>query len=295
VAGSPYAIKVVYTSDSINFLGNSGLLAGGQAVNKATLTVTANPNSKTYGQAVTESGSISGAVNGDGITASFSSPGDAASAPVGTGSYTISATLSDPNNKLSNYAVQQTTALLTVKPRRLTITARNQSKTYGAALNLGSTAFTVGAGQLVNGDRVTIVTLSSPGAPATAAVAGSPYKITPSNAQGSGLANYAITYAPGLLTVNRKVLIITALDQTRDPGAANPLFPVVYSGFVLGQGPGVLGGTLVVSTTATVSSMPGSYPIIPGGLTSANYVIRYVWGTLTILDYRVGHAYSFDW
>ena len=51
-------------------------------------------------------------VNGDGITAAFRSPGDAADAPIG--SYPITASLADPNNKLGNYTIHETDATLTV-------------------------------------------------------------------------------------------------------------------------------------------------------------------------------------
>jgi hypothetical protein len=54
---------------------------------------------------------------------------------------------------------------------------------------------------------------------------------------------------------------------------------------VNGEGPSALGGTLWFSTTATTSSPPGSYAILPGGLTSANYAITFVPGTLTVLSY----------
>src|SRR5262249_5308930 len=97
-------------------------------VDKATLTVTANANSKTYRQTASDSGTLTGVVNNDGITASFSSAGDAATAPVGTGSYTITATLADPNHKLANYIVHETDATLTVKKATLTITAIPNSK-----------------------------------------------------------------------------------------------------------------------------------------------------------------------
>src|SRR4029077_8407700 len=60
-------------------------------------------------------------------------------------------------------------------------------------------------------DAVTGVTLTSAGAAATATVGG--YDIVASNAVGSGLGNYAITYAKGQLTVNRAPLTITA-DST---------------------------------------------------------------------------------
>ena len=48
---------------------------------------------------------------------------------------------------------------------------------------------------LVNGDTVDSVTLTSAGAAATAAVAGSPYDIVASAAVGTGLGNYDIAYA----------------------------------------------------------------------------------------------------
>jgi hypothetical protein len=69
-------------------------------------------------------------------------------------------------------------------------------------VTFAGTEFTTGAGQLVNGDGVTSVTLTSAGAATTALVAGSPYAITASAAVGTGLANYAISYAGGKLKVD---------------------------------------------------------------------------------------------
>jgi type VI protein secretion system component Hcp len=86
-------------------------------------------------------------------------------------------------------------------------------------------------------------------------------------------------------TVARAKLIVAAADQTRIQGEANPAFTATYSGFVLGQDPGVLGGTLTFTTAATASSPPGTYAIVPGGLTSANYDIQFVSGTLTVLSF----------
>jgi hypothetical protein len=88
----------------------------------------------------------------------------------------------------------------------LTITANDQSKTYGAALPLGNSAFT--AAGLLPGDSLTSVTLSSTGAAAGANVGGSPYPIVPSAAGGTGLDKYVITYVSGSLTVGRKALTI---------------------------------------------------------------------------------------
>src|SRR6185436_1394908 len=57
---------------------------------------------------------------------------------------------------------------------------------------------------------------------------------------------------------------------------------VDYAGFVNGDTATSLGGTLTVSTSATASSAVGSYAITPAGLSSTNYAISYVPGTLTV-------------
>jgi hypothetical protein len=97
--------------------------------------------------------------------------------------------------------------------------------------------------------------------------------------------NYTNGSAQTTFTIGKATLTITANDQTKITGEANPAFTVSYNGFVLNEGSGVLGGTLTFSTTATTSSPPGTYAITPGGLTSNNYAITFVSGTLTVLSY----------
>ncbi len=62
------------------------------------------------------------------------------------------------------------------------------------------------------------MTLTSPGADPTATVAGSPYAITASDAVGSGLGNYTISYVNGQLTVNTAALTITANSTSKTYG-----------------------------------------------------------------------------
>jgi hypothetical protein len=84
----------------------------------------------------------------------------------------------------------------------LTITANNQSKTYGqtVAFGSGSTQFT--SSGLQNGETIGSVTLACGGGDAAAAVV--PYPITPGAATGGSFAaeNYTISYVSGTLTVN---------------------------------------------------------------------------------------------
>src|SRR5207247_9411373 len=71
---------------------------------------------------------------------------------------------------LSNYTITYHVGHFTVNPKGLDITANDQSKTYGATFTFAGTEFTTVAGQLVNGDTVTSVTLTSAGAAGTATV-----------------------------------------------------------------------------------------------------------------------------
>src|SRR6185437_14858887 len=98
-------------------------------------------------------GTITGIKNGDDITASYATAADQHS---GVGGYPIVPTAVDATPaKLANYDITLVNATLTVGKAPLTLTADNQSKTYGDA-NPGLT-FSVDG--LVNGDtRATALT-----------------------------------------------------------------------------------------------------------------------------------------
>ena len=81
-------------------------------VNKVPLAVTAAAATRAYGAAnPTFTGTISGVVNADPITPSYTSTATSSS-PVGT--YPIAASLVDPNGRLANYNVTNTPSTLTV-------------------------------------------------------------------------------------------------------------------------------------------------------------------------------------
>jgi hypothetical protein len=206
-----------------------------------------------------------------------------ANVPQDAGTYTVVAHWTSDNSAYASADSAPTTFSIT--PAALIITADSTSKTYGQTVTFAGTEFS--ASGLVGSDSVSSVTLASAGAVATATVTapGPDYDIVASAAVGGGLGNYTISYVNGNLHVNAAVLTITANDQTKITGEANPTFTASYSGFVLEQGIGVLGGTLTFSTSATAASPPGCYAIIPSGPTSGNYVITFGKGTLTVLSY----------
>src|ERR671935_71597 len=86
----------------------------------------------------------------------------------------------------------------------------------------------------------------------------------------------------GSWQVTKAPLSVTADNASKVYGQANPAFTVSYSGFVNGDGPNSLGGTLSFTTSATAASHVGSYPVTPSGLTSNDYDISFHAGTLSV-------------
>ena len=249
--------------------------SGTLTVTPASLTVTASNKSRTYGAAnPVFTASFAGFVNGDTAAAlsgalTFSTTATASSA---AGTYAIT-----PAGLASgNYAITFVNGTLTITSAALTITANDQTRTYGAA----NPALTVSYSGFVNGD--TAATLSTAPTVTTTATTASGAGTYPITASGASSSNYAISYVNGSLLVAPAPLTITANNQTKAVGAANPPLTVTYSGFVNGDTADALTTPPTVTTTATTTSPAGTYPITASGAASPNYTIAYVSGTLTI-------------
>ncbi|PIT01956.1 hypothetical protein TSA1_15125 [Bradyrhizobium nitroreducens] len=259
-----------------------GYTAGTLSVAKANLTITANDAAKTYGTTLTFNGTeftTQGLVSGDTVSSvALASTGAASSANIGK--YAITAG-NAAGSGLSNYNLSYVDGSLNVTTATLlVVTANNASKTYGDRLTFNGSEFTTQG--LQNGDTVTSVALASTGAAATANAG--IYAITASNATGSGLSNYSISYAPGTLTVAKANLTVAANDagKTYDGLAFSGGNGVSYSGFVNGETSAVLGGTLAYGGTAQGAKNAGSYNLTASGLSSNNYAISYTAGALSI-------------
>lgn len=97
-----------------------------------------------------------------------------------------------------------------------------------------------------------------------------------------GDATYLPADAVQQITVQPAPLTISADNKEREIGQPNPTLTASFSGFVNGDSPASLTGSLLLSTTATIASPEGVYPITASGLSSPNYAITYVPGTLTV-------------
>jgi hypothetical protein len=166
----------------------------------------------------------------------------------------------------------------TVNQASLLITAVNASRPYGSA----NPSFSFTTTGLVNGD--TLATIGVAPVCSTTATSGSPVGSYPITCSGpSATANYSITYQQGTLNITPVPLAITANNAIKILDAPSPALTATYSGFVNGDTPSSLAGTLSCTSAATTTSPVGSYPINCSGQSSNNYVIAYVAGTLNIV------------
>jgi len=96
--------------------------------------------------------------------------------------------------------------------------------------------------------------------------------------------DYTTTSASVNLTVNQAVLTVTANNQTRAVGYANPTFTYTFAGFVNGDTASVVSGVPSLSTAATLSSPAGIYPItlVANTLAANDYSFNLVAGNLTV-------------
>lgn len=165
----------------------------------------------------------------------------------------------------------------TITPRAIELTAANRNRTYGEALALGSTAFSITGGSLANGDGISGATLGSlNGYAADPSQAAGSYlgEITLTNATGTGgfnSSNYAISYLAGDLTIDKATLTYTADLQRITRGAALPTFTGSIGGFKNGETAAVLGGAAVWTSTASSSDTAGQFAINGSGYSSGNY------------------------
>lgn len=290
VAGSPYAITATGatggTFDAANY--TLSYVNGALTITPATLTITANDASKTFGQTTTFAGTeftATGLQNGETVgSVALTSLGAAATATVTGSPYAITpAAATGGTFSAANYALSYVDGVLTVTDLTtpppvanvpLTITADNKTKVYGAPLPV----FTATFNGFINGDTSASVTGLQFSTTATIGSNVGTYTITPFGA--TAPAYYTVGYVAGILTIAPAQLTITANNVTRRFGETTPDFTASHTGFVNGDTVSVVSG-LTFNTAAT--SSPEDFTIIPGGAVATNYTLIYVNGLLHIV------------
>ncbi len=185
--------------------GNSGLnylytytpVATG-TINKKAVTVTAVNNSRVYNGTTTAAAlpSVNPALaTGDtsGFIEAYSNKN------VGAGNKILipSGTVNDGNTGLNYTVTFANFSTGTISKASLTVTAKPITKAFNTDFTFLGTEFTTST--IYHGDFVANAVLDSAGSPASAAV--NTYPILISNAQGTGISNYNLSYVNGTMTV----------------------------------------------------------------------------------------------
>jgi LPXTG-site transpeptidase (sortase) family protein len=283
VSGSPYPITcTIGTLSSTNYTFTFG--DGELTITEAALNITASSDTMTYGGIVpTITPIYTGLRAGDTepATPPTCSTTATSSSPVGSYPSTCSGAAD------SNYNITYTPGTVTVTQAALTVTANDKTREYGSPnplLDATITGFvngeTLGTSDVTGSPSCT--TTATPSSPVT----GNPYTITCTIGT---LASSNYTFAafnPGTLTITPATLTVTANDETREYGLANPVLDAAITGFVNGEtlGTSDVTGSPSCTTSATVSSPVGTYAIncAIGTLASDNYGFTFAPGTLTV-------------
>ena len=245
-------------------------------VSPAILTVSTNDKSMVYGEALPVfDGVITGVTNGDDIIGTYSTDSDGSLA----GTFAITATLNDPNNRLSNYEITNTSGTLTINKATLTVTASDASMTYGDT-QLPDLSFSYSG--FVNGDDESDID-TPPSGSSTSAGMTTDTGTYPINVNQDGSDNnYAFTYVDGTLIINKAELLVTPLHAEKKYGEANPVFTINYSNFLNGDDETFLDTTPTAVSTADETSAVGIYTITLSGGQDNNYNFIFDRANLTI-------------
>ncbi len=211
------------------------------------------------------------------VTYGFTQAGNTAS-PVGAGSYVVTATVNDPNYQGT------VTSTLVIARVDLTVIANAQTVTYDGSTFAGFAASFAG---FVHGEGVSAL-YGSPGFTGTAvsAVNAGTYTLTP--VLGTlGAANYDFTvFQSASLTINQASLTVVADAATKVyDGSPFANFSAHFTGFVGGDGAGVISGSPSFGDAGASAFHAGTYSVAPGvgTLSALNYTFTsFVAGTLSI-------------
>ncbi|MCK9364824.1 MAG: hypothetical protein M0P74_14650, partial [Syntrophales bacterium] len=276
VAGSPYDITASAATGGTFTAGNYTIsyVDGALGVTPAPLGIAANSASKTYGSAVSFTGSefsSNGLKNGETVgSVSLASLGAVATAGVADSPYDITASAATGGTfNAGNYTISYVDGALGVTPAPLGIAANSATRLYGDANPAFSATYT----GFQNGE--TTAALTGALALATPAVAASnvgDYAIIPS---GQSSMNYTINYVDGILGVTPVVLLVAADAQSKTYGTSDPVLTFGITGLVNNPALGIVdtAGTVLSGELTRVGgeTVPGGpYAISKGTLTATN-------------------------
>jgi len=273
--GKPDVVTTDTATDSVSIFSNTFAPNAAPTAANGTLTVIEGTN---------ESGTLAGTdPEGAALTFALTSTGTKGTASLidaSTGAYAYTANAGESGADTFTFTVSDgvntstpATITVTITPKRTPqITWMTPAPiVYGTALSAAQLNATPEEG--VTGTFTYTPTAGTvlPASPAQTLS----FTFTPDDA-----AHYTSATGAVPIEVLQAPLAVKTADASIVFGQPVPGFSVSYTGFVNGDTPASLGGTL--GFTGPSSTNAGSYPITPGGLTSPNYAFDFQAGTLTI-------------
>ena len=232
-------------------------------IGKAAITVVADAQTKTYGQAdpaltyKITAGTLAGSNAFSGSLTRVAGE-DAGTYAITQGTLALS----------GNYALTFTGANLTIGKAAITVVADAQTKTYGQADP--ALTYKITAGSLAGSDAVSGSLTRVAGEDAGT------YAITQGTLALSG--NYALTFTGANLTIGKATITIAADAQTKNYGQADPALTYKITAGTLGSS-GAFSGSL----TRVAGENAGTYAITQGTLAlNGNYTLFFTGANLTI-------------
>lgn len=176
----------------------------------------------------------------------------------------------------NNYNITPTSGILTINKVPLTVKPANQERIYGSE----DLRFALEYEGLKNNESAPEwVTSPIISCDATTGSPAGTYNLTVSDCEAR---NYTVSTGRGTLTVNKAPLRITANNTSRMYYEPNPDLKCSYYGFVNGESSSFLDRQPQLTTTATLNSNAGKYPINISGAEARNYSITYESGELQV-------------
>ena len=256
---------------------NNGTLT----INRRPITVTANNQSRVYGDTNPTVGAVtlsSGTLaNSDALgTATVSSTATGTTAAGQTAPLTPSAQTFSAGTA-ANYLVTYADGTLSILQRPITVTANNQSRVYGDT-NPTVGAVTLSSGTLANSDALGTATVSSTATGTTAAGQTAPLTPSAQTFSAGTAGNYQVTYADGALSITQRPITVTANPQIKTYGNPDPVLTwQVTGGYLIGS------DTLEGALRRSAGENVGRYVIDASALGNANYQITANNGLFTVI------------
>lgn len=257
--------------NAYNFIFYDGELT----INKKGLNISVNDTSKTYGNLNPEFfATYDGFVLGQDTTVLDTMPLFLTTATQTSDAGTYDITLTGGND--NNYSYILENGELTIDKANLLATADDKSKTYGDINPAFTTTYT---GFVLGQDTTVLDTMPSISSSASQSSDAGIYDVELSGGSDN---NYDLILTNGELTINKANLTITAEDKARAYGEPNPVFTLLYNGFVLGQDSTVIDTMPIITCNATDTRSVGIYDIFLTGGADNNYEFTLQNGLLTI-------------